>query len=88
MDSTVVRVLAIYLAVGAVAVYVFDVITHRVRMRFGEATSESQSIMANAGAFIGHRVMTIILGTIMLLFWPAVFLGVFMKEDKGSGKKE
>lgn len=83
--------LAVYLLLGIVSLVVFDLATKRIRSKFTQATSETQSRLAASGNFVGRNVASILFLGAMWLFWPIVFVGIVFvealtdKEDNSHG---
>lgn len=78
--------LLIYFLMGIVFLGTFDIITHRIRIKFRTATAETQIKLATATTptFIGERAAAIIFGIALWLFWPAVFVGVITDRKRGK----
>lgn len=76
-----------YLAIGAIALVIFESATGRIRARLRPASTEMQSRLATTGHFVGYRVAPALLLAAIWLFWPAAFIGAVTK-DKGAGDKD
>ena len=82
-------VLAAYLLVGLLSLTVFDLLTGRVRQRFGNAAVETQSKLAGSGNYVGQRMALVITALATLIFWPVVIYGFIeskLKERKDANK--
>jgi len=73
----------VYLALGVIALLVFDLVTRRIRSKFMQATSETQSRLVLSGNYVGSRLASALFLGALWLFWPAVFIGALTdRTDK------
>ena len=76
-------VVIIYILSGGISLFIFDLITKRVRTKFNQAAGETQSKLAASGNYVGGKVALILFLGAMWVFWPAVFVGALTdKTDK------
>ncbi len=67
---------ALYFLFGIVSLCAFDLVTKRIRTGLWVATDDTQSKLLARGDYITPKQATIVLIGAMILFWPAVFVGV------------
>lgn len=68
-----------YLLLGAVLLFIFDLSTKRIRNKFIQATSETQSRLATSGNYVGSKLASVLFLGALWLFWPMVFIGALTK---------
>ena len=75
-----------YLLLGVALLAIFDLATKRIRTKFTQATSETQSKLATSGNYVGSRLASVLFLGAMWLFWPMVFVGAL--TDKADKKED
>ena len=83
LDSALFGVV-IYLALGAVLLAIFDLATKRIRSKFTQATSETQSRLVASGNYVGGRMASVLFLGAMWLLWPMVFIGALTDRQENS----
>lgn len=84
--NPVIVVVAMYLLLGIMLLVVFDLATKRIRSKFTQATSETQSKLAASGSYVGSKLASVLFLGAMWLFWPMVFIGALTdRTDKKEG---
>ena len=73
----------IYFSLGAALLTIFDLATKRIRSKFTQATSETQSRLAASGNYVGGKLASVLFLGTMWLFWPMVFVGT-LTDKKGD----
>ena len=81
--------ISIYLSLGAVLLAIFDLATKRIRSKFTQATSETQSRLLASGNYVSSRLASVLFLSAMWLFWPIVFIGAITdKKEDSHGTQE
>ena len=84
-------VLLAYFIGGLVILFIFDLLTKRIRNNMAMAGTQAQIEMAQASNPIGQRAGMILMLVLTWLFWPAVLIGAATDkgdEDEQKGKEE
>ncbi|MGR3295878.1 MAG: hypothetical protein ACUZ8A_06590 [Candidatus Bathyanammoxibius sp.] len=66
----------LYFLLGIVSLATFDLVTKRLRTGLQGATDDTQSKLLAHGNYIAPKQATVLFVGVMLLFWPAVFVGI------------
>jgi len=74
----------IYFLLGSISLFIFDMMTNRIRTKASQAASETQSRLAMSGNYVGIKVAFILFISAMWLFWPAVFIGALTDKKEDS----
>jgi hypothetical protein len=83
--SSILIGIATYLLLGVVLLIIFDITTERIRSKFAQATSKTQSELASSGNYVGDKLAAVLFIGAMWLFWPMVFIGAL--TDKADNKE-
>lgn len=76
----------IYLLLGFMLLAVFDLATRRIRSKFAQSTSETQSRLVASGNYVSSKLAFVLFLGAMWLFWPMVFIGaVTDKKESNDG---
>ena len=89
--STTMAILLAYFIGGLVILFIFDLLTKRIRNNMAMAGTQAQIEMAQANNPIGQRAGMILMLVLTWLFWPAVLIGAATDkgdEDEQKGKEE
>lgn len=78
-------VIGIYLAVGIVALLIFDIATGRIRNRISPASDETRTTLANTGYWTGHKGAIVITVLATWIFYPVVIYGFVEDKFKRRG---
>ncbi len=66
----------LYFLLGVVSLCAFDLTTKRLRTGLQDATDDTQSKLLAHGSYVAPKQATILFFGALLLFWPAVFVGI------------
>lgn len=77
--STIIIVLAIYLAVGIIALIMFDLVTKRLRRRLRDAAYDAQLKLE-----VGTKASIILTVLALWIFWPAPICGALYDWVRGN----
>ena len=79
------QVILIYLLAGVVVLWLFDLVTKRIRTKLGSATADTMQRMGEAGHPMTDRTARVFFLILMWVFWPFVLVGAATdsKEKKG-----
>ena len=75
---TLITVVIAYLAIGLLALAVFDLTTKRIRNGLRDASYETQITVANTGVFgvlLGSKLAVVVISVALWIFWPAAIYG-------------
>jgi len=88
--STITTILLAYFVGGLVILFIFDLLTKRIRNNMQMAGTQAQIRMAEANNPISPRIGLIMMLVLIWLFWPLVLIGAATdtKGDSGNGKTE
>jgi len=84
-------ILLAYFIGGLVILFIFDLLTKRIRHNMPMAGTQAQIEMSQASNPIGQRAGMILMLVLTWLFWPAVLIGAATDkgdEDEQKGKEE
>ena len=89
-------VIGAYMVSGPIVLFVFDVLTKRIRKRIADAVADTQIKLASANpfmgrgmeVFIGRKAATVVTILITWLFWPAVLYGYIESRFKKKSPEE
>lgn len=73
-----------YLLLGIILLAIFDLVTKRIRSKFTQATSETQSRLAASGNYVGGKLAAVLFLGATWLFWPMVFIGAVTDKKEDS----
>ena len=82
--NTILTGVVVYLLLGIILLAIFDLATQRIRSKFVQATSETQSRMVASGNYVGSRLASILFIGALWLFWPLVFIGALTDKKEDS----
>ncbi len=83
----VLEILGIYLALGMVSLIVLDIITHRIRERFADASFETKSKFANTGTYLPDWQAKGLMLLSLWIFWVVAIYGVLTPKRGKNVKK-
>jgi hypothetical protein len=78
--------IALYFLGGIVVLWIFDLVTKRIRNKMEIATAETQQRMGEAGSPMSGRSARMFFMGLMWLFWPAVIIGAIAEAAEGLRK--
>lgn len=79
--------IALYFAIGVVALALLDLITGRVRKRLREASFETQDRLIKSGQPTGTKTALLLtIGALLLFWWLAIYSAIrdLLRGDKGE----
>lgn len=85
--GTALTVIGVYLAIGIIALGIFELITKRISSKFTHSTFDTMDSLANSGTIVSSKMAQVILAIAIIIFYPAVFIGMIggKRGEKGKG---
>jgi len=85
----ILEAIALYFAIGLIALGLLDLITGRVRKRLREASYDTQDKLLGTGQVVGEKTALLLtIGALLLFWWLAVYSAVIGAVSKGGSDSE